>query len=104
MLHSGDFEGNESTLSVTEEISLTATLDVLRAIAQGNGPSKALFALGYAGWDGGQIENEIRANGWVHCDADDRLVFDENLDSKWSSALRKIGIDVSGLSALAGRA
>jgi putative transcriptional regulator len=104
VLHSGDFEGNESTLSVTEEISLTATLDVLRAIAQGNGPSKALFALGYAGWDGGQIEDEIRANGWVHCDADDRLVFDENLDSKWSSALRKIGIDVSGLSALAGRA
>ncbi|HSZ73841.1 MAG TPA: YqgE/AlgH family protein [Rhizomicrobium sp.] len=104
VLHSGDFEGNDSTLPVTEEISLTATLDVLRAIAQGHGPSKALFALGYAGWDGGQIEDEIRANGWVHCDADNRLVFDENLDSKWSSALRKLGIDVCGLSALAGRA
>lgn len=104
VLHSGEFEGNDSTLPVTEEISLTATLDVLRAIAQGNGPHKSLFALGYAGWDGGQIENEIRANGWVHCDADNALVFDSDLDGKWSSALRKLGIDMSGLSALTGRA
>lgn len=104
VLHSGEFEGNDSTLPVTEEISLTATLDVLRAIAQGNGPHKSLFALGYAGWDGGQIENEIRANGWVHCDADNALVFDSDLDGKWSSALKKLGIDMSGLSALTGRA
>ncbi|HEY5239227.1 MAG TPA: YqgE/AlgH family protein [Rhizomicrobium sp.] len=104
VLHSGEFEGNDSTLSVTDDISLTATLDVLRAIAQGNGPHKSLFALGYAGWDGGQIENEIRANGWVHCDADNALVFDSDLDSKWSGALKKLGIDASGLSALTGRA
>lgn len=104
VLHSGEFEGNDSTLPVTEEISLTATLDVLRAIARGNGPHKSLFALGYAGWDGGQIENEIRANGWVHCDADNALVFDSDLDGKWSSALKKLGIDMSGLSALTGRA
>jgi putative transcriptional regulator len=104
VLHSGEFEGNDSTLSVTDDISLTATLDVLRAIAQGNGPHQSLFALGYAGWDGGQIENEIRANGWVHCDADNALVFDSDLDSKWSGALKKLGIDASGLSALTGRA
>lgn len=104
VLHSGEFEGNDSTLPVTDDISLTATLDVLRAIAQGNGPHQSLFALGYAGWDGGQIENEIRANGWVHCDADNALVFDSDLDSKWSSALKKLGIDASGLSALTGRA
>jgi putative transcriptional regulator len=104
VLHSGEFEGNDSTLSVTDEISLTATLDVLRAIARGQGPHKSLFALGYAGWDSGQIENEIRANGWVHCDADDTLVFDSNLEGKWGGALKKLGIDVSSLSALAGRA
>jgi len=104
VLHSGEFEGNDSTLSVTDEISLTATLDVLRAIAQGHGPNKSLFALGYAGWDSGQIENEIRDNGWIHCEADDALVFGTDLDAKWSGALKKLGIDISGLSALAGRA
>lgn len=104
VLHSGEFEGNNSTMAVTDDVSLTATLDILRAIASGKGPEKSLFALGYAGWDGGQIEDEIRANGWVHCDADNAIIFDDALDNKWSRALGKLGIDMSGLSAHAGRA
>lgn len=104
VLHSADYESAESTLAVTPDISLTATLDILRAIAEGEGPSKAIFALGYAGWGAGQIEDEIRSNGWIHCDADPSLLFDAELDSKWASALQKLGIDVSALSANSGRA
>lgn len=104
VLHSGDYESTESTLPVTEDVSLTATLDILRAIAEGRGPAKSIFALGYAGWGAGQIEDEIRANGWIHCEADSDLLFDVELDTKWASALGKLGIDVSSLSAHAGRA
>ncbi len=104
VLHSGDYESADSTLPVSEDISLTATIDILRAIGQGKGPRKALFALGYAGWGPGQIEEEIRANGWIHCDTDTALLFDAELDSKWTSALRKLGIDASGLSFHTGQA
>ncbi len=104
VLHSGDYESADATLPVSEDISLTATIDILRAIGQGKGPSKALFALGYAGWGPGQIEDEIRANGWIHCDTDTALLFDAELDSKWASALRKLGIDASGLSFHTGQA
>lgn len=104
VLHTGDYESDESTLPVTEDISLTATLDILRAIADGRGPAKSIFALGYAGWGAGQIEDEIRSNGWIHCEADAQVLFDVDLDSKWATALGKLGIDVSGLSAHAGRA
>ncbi len=104
VLHSGDYESSEATLPVSEDISLTATLDILRAMADGRGPQHAIFALGYAGWTAGQIEDEIRRNGWIHCDCDPELLFDAELDSKWSAALRKLGIDVSGLSLHAGHA
>ncbi|HEX4159193.1 MAG TPA: YqgE/AlgH family protein [Rhizomicrobium sp.] len=104
VLHSGDYEGSEATLPVSEDISLTATLDILRAMADGRGPQHAIFALGYAGWTAGQIEDEIRRNGWIHCDCDPELLFNGELDSKWSAALRKLGIDVSGLSLHAGHA
>ena len=104
VLHSGDFESPESTLVIAQNISLTATVDILRAIGQGAGPRKALFALGYAGWGPGQIENEIRANGWLHCDADAGIVFEEDWEAKWRNALRKLGIDASSLTAQAGRA
>ena len=104
VLHSGEYGGTESTLPISPEISLTATLDILRAISEGRGPRNAVFALGYAGWSPGQIESEIQGNGWIHCDADASLVFGAEMDSKWSVALRKLGIDISGLSAHAGRA
>src|SRR6185503_4084076 len=104
VLHSGEYEGAESTLPITPDVSLTATLDILRAIAEGHGPQEAIFALGYAGWGPGQIEAEIQANGWIHCDADSSLVFGPHMDSKWSIALGKLGIHLSALSAHAGRA
>jgi putative transcriptional regulator len=104
VLHSGDYESSEATLPVSEDISLTATLDILRAMASGRGPQHAIFALGYAGWTAGQIEDEIRRNGWIHCDCDPELLFDEELDGKWTAALRKLGINVSGLSPHAGHA
>ena len=104
VLHSSDYESNDSTLPITETISLTATLDILRALAAGEGPRQALFALGYAGWREGQIEDEIRANAWIHCDADDTLLFETPHAEIWSAALATLGIDMSGLSALNGRA
>jgi putative transcriptional regulator len=104
VLHSGDYESSEATLPVSEDISLTATLDILRAMADGSGPQHAIFALGYAGWTAGQIEDEIRKNGWIHCDCDPDLLFNAGLDEKWSAALRKLGIDASGLSPHAGHA
>ena len=104
VLHSTDYERDESTLPICEDVSLTATLDILRAIAKGRGPKHSVFALGYAGWGAGQIEEEIRANSWVHCDADTELVFGEDANGKWAAAMTKLGIDISGLTANAGRA
>ena len=82
VLHSDDYEGSESTLPVSEEISLTATLDILRAMAEGKGPKQALFALGYAGWDAGQVEAEFQKNGFLlHCKgADASLVFSGDME------------------------
>jgi putative transcriptional regulator len=104
VLHSADYTSEETTLTLTPEISLTATVDILRAISEGRGPEKAVFALGYAGWGEGQIEAEIVANGWIHCDADTAIVFDTGYESRWQSALAKLGANISGLSAEAGRA
>lgn len=104
VLHSGDYESADSTLPVSEDISLTATVEILRDMGHGQGPRKALFALGYAGWGPGQIEDEIRSNGWIHCDTDSTLLFDADLNDKWSCALRKLGIDASGLTAHFGQA
>jgi len=104
VLHSDDYESAESTLPVSEDISLTATLDILRAIAEGRGPRRALFALGYAGWGPGQVETEFQSNGWLHCEADPHLVFAVEAESKWRAALGQLGIDPLGLSANAGRA
>ena len=104
VLHSGDYEGSDSTLPVSEEISLTATLDILRAIAEGRGPRQALFALGYAGWGAGQVETEFQSNGWLHCEADPSLVFGTDPNDKWKNALARLGIGPSGLTANTGRA
>lgn len=104
VLHSPDFFINSSTLPIDESICLTATVDILRAIASGEGPRSALLALGYAGWSGGQLEAEIQANGWLNCPADPRIVFDYVLETKYERALRLIGIDPAMLSGEAGHA
>jgi putative transcriptional regulator len=104
VLHSSDYFAAESTLSIDTEVSLTATVDILKAIAGGKGPSRAMLALGYAGWRPGQLEDEIQANGWLHCPSDLDLLFDRNLDQKYDRALSKIGIDPSHLVCDAGHA
>jgi putative transcriptional regulator len=104
VLHSGEYASDDATLSVTDGVSLTATRDVLCAIGDGSGPQNWLFALGYAGWGAGQLEDEIAANGWVHCEADRHLLFEVAHESRWRASLAKLGIDLSGLSAEAGRA
>lgn len=104
VLHSPDFFVDQSTLPIDDGICLTATLDVLRAIAQGTGPENAVLALGYAGWSAGQLESEIQANGWLHCPADPALVFDDSIDTKYARALHKIGVDPGFLSTQAGHA
>jgi len=73
-------------------------------MGKGRGPERAIFALGYAGWSPGQIEDEIRANGWIHCDCDTGLLFSDNIETKWATALGRLGIDISGLSAHTGHA
>ena len=104
VLHSADFFIENSTLPIDEGICLTATLDILKAIARGNGPASAILALGYAGWAPGQLEQEIQQNGWLHCAADSELIFGEDTDTKYEKALRKIGIDPAMLSSEAGHA
>lgn len=104
VLHSSDYYAADSTLPIDDGVSLTATVDILKAIAGGKGPDRAILALGYAGWRAGQLESEIAANGWLHCPADADLVFDRDLDLKYDRALSKIGIDPSHLVSEAGHA
>lgn len=102
VLHSSDWHAEDATLTIDERFSLTTTLEVLKAIAEGNGPSRAILALGYAGWSAGQLESEIQWNGWLHCPADPALVFDADLDRKYDRALKSLGIDIGLLSREAG--
>ncbi len=104
VLHTTDYFVADSTLPIDEQIGLTATLDVLRAIATGEGPRHALLALGYSGWAPGQLEHEIQQNGWLHCESDESLLFDLDIDQRYQAALKKIGIDLSMLSSQAGHA
>lgn len=104
VLHSSDYFVPSSTLPIGDEICLTATIDILKALAAGKGPDKAILALGYAGWAPGQLEAEIHANGWLHCPSDLSLIFDRNLEQKYERALLKIGVDPSHLVNAAGHA
>ncbi|MDX6751062.1 YqgE/AlgH family protein [Geminicoccaceae bacterium 1502E] len=103
VLHSPDYR-HESTLVIDEEFALTATVDVLKAIAGGNGPKHSVFALGYAGWAPGQLDAEIQANGWLVAPAESALVYDADNESKWLRAMRTIGVDPALLSTTTGHA
>jgi putative transcriptional regulator len=103
VLHTTDWTG-EGSLRVNEGLALTASLDVLKAIAEGGGPREGLLALGYAGWGPGQLDNEIHKNAWLSVPADEMLVFDEEHDTKWRRALGKLNIDPLLLSEAAGHA
>ena len=104
VLHSGEYNSHENTLAINQDVGLTATLDVLHEIAAGNGPKKSLLALGYAGWSPGQLESEILQNGWLHCPADEKLLFGTGAEKKYQAALDKLGIDPALLSSDVGRA
>jgi len=104
VIHSADYFLKDSTLPIDEGIGLTATLEILRAIASGHGPRHVLLTLGYSGWGPGQLEHEIKQNGWLHCEPDDKLLFGADLGAKYEHALRKIGIDPRMLSSQAGHA
>jgi len=103
VLHSADYL-QDSSLQVDDGIALTATLDVLRDIARGQGPRRRLFALGYAGWGPGQLDAELQANGWLTAQADAGLVFEGSAGAKWDSAIAGLGIDPHRLVGDAGHA
>ncbi|MEQ8281896.1 MAG: YqgE/AlgH family protein [Parvibaculum sp.] len=104
VLHTQDYFSEESTLPVDEDVGLTASVDILRAMAGGHGPRHALLALGYAGWAPGQLDAEIQSNGWLHCDPDPELLFGLDIETKYHKALAKLGVDISLLSGDAGHA
>ena len=104
VLHTRDYFTADSSLPVAGNIALTATVDILHAMASGEGPERAVLALGYAGWAPGQLENEIQHNGWLTCQADDDLVFVLDFDARYAAALKKLGIDPAMLSSDSGHA
>jgi putative transcriptional regulator len=103
VLHSSDYKSDE-TLKVAPGYALTATVDVLKAIAAGKGPKRKILALGYAGWSAGQLEDEILRNGWLTSDADADLVFSGDIEKKHEAALKKLGVSPGMLSSEAGHA
>lgn len=104
VLHSADYASGDATMEVDGQFGMTASQDILEAIAEGSGPEAALLMLGYAGWEPGQLENEIRNNGWLVADATPQIVFGADSSAKWSEALKSLGIDPRMLSGTAGRA
>ena len=104
VLHSVPVEPIEGSVTAGDEIRLSATIDILKAIARGQGPDEAIFALGYAGWASGQLESEIQDNGWMICPLDRKILFDQEFDTKYLRALGSLGIDPAMLSPLAGHA
>jgi putative transcriptional regulator len=103
VLHSDDYMV-ESSMPVSDEICLTATVDILRAISSGSGPKKALMALGYAGWGAGQLEAEIVQNGWLTCPASSEMLFEPDIEHTYERVLASLGIDPAFLSSDAGHA
>ena len=104
VLHSADYVAAESTMRIGDTFCLTATIEILKAMAQRKGPKRSILALGYAGWSAGQLEREIQANGWLNCPADSELVFETELEEKYDSALSKIGVKPAHLVNDAGHA
>jgi putative transcriptional regulator len=103
VLHSNDYS-RDGTIRVDDNFALSASLDVLQALAAGNGPQRALMTLGYTGWGAGQLDAEMQANGWLTADADEALLFDTELETKWERSLAKMGVSATMLSAEAGHA
>ena len=103
VLHSHEY-AKPDTLKISDKLSMTGTVDVLRAIAQGRGPQRSLFALGYAGWSAGELENELQSNSWLTVQADEDILFHPDLEQKWLLSLTRLGVDPALLSDQAGHA
>lgn len=104
ILHSDDYFLKDATMRIKNRVGLTTSLEILRDMSQGRGPQQCLVALGYSGWGPGQLEYEIKANAWLHCNADRELIFSADVETKWHHALAKLGIDPANLSGDAGHA
>ncbi|HXQ31543.1 MAG TPA: YqgE/AlgH family protein [Steroidobacteraceae bacterium] len=94
----------DSTLRVSATLHVTTSRDILGSMARGEGPAQAVVALGYAGWDAGQLEEEIRSNAWLNAPVDDAIIFDTPFEQRWHAAARLLGIDFERLSHQAGHA
>jgi putative transcriptional regulator len=103
VLHTADY-GLEGTMPVSGNFALTATIEILKALAEGRGPQRALLALGYAGWGAGQLDEELQTNGWLVAEGDEKLVFDTASDSKWDKVLAGLGVSPLTLSGDVGHA
>jgi putative transcriptional regulator len=104
VLHSNDYADGTTTLTIDKGICLTATVDIVRAIARGRGPSQSILALGYASWSAGQLDGEFKSNDWLHCPADPELIFAPDLGTKYERAMAKLGIDPGHFVPTAGHA
>jgi putative transcriptional regulator len=94
----------DSTLEVSPTLHVTTSLDILGSMARGDGPQHAVVALGYAGWEAGQLEDEIRSNAWLTVPMDEAIVFGTPFEQRWQAAARLLGIDLGRLSSQAGHA
>ena len=104
VLHTDDFEAAKNSVNVADDLCLSTTMDVLKSMADGDGPTHALLALGYCGWEPGQLENEIGHNGWLTTPASTDLIFTTPMEMRYHQALKNIGIDIAFLSSTAGHA
>ncbi len=104
VLHSAGYKTDGGTMVINDAFCMTSTMDILRDIAAGKGPDRRLLCLGYSGWGPGQLEGEIRANGWLICDASPDIVFDTPVPERWQAAMRSLGFDPAMLSSGGGRA
>tara|TARA_Y100000588_G_scaffold394604_1_gene515973 strand:- start:2307 stop:2834 length:528 start_codon:yes stop_codon:yes gene_type:complete len=103
ILHSLDYH-TDHTLVINEEFGMTASIEIIKELAKGNGPKQSLIALGYSGWGTGQLDGELQNNDWLSVDADADLMFNENSDDKWDNALNKVGVSAALLSTESGHA
>lgn len=103
ILHSSQ-AGYSSSINVNSEIMVTTSKDILSVLGNQKGPEKSIVALGYAGWDKGQLEQEIQNNAWLTVEADMDILFDTPIHKKWQSAVNKLGVDVWQLTQHSGHA
>ncbi|MFT5111567.1 MAG: putative transcriptional regulator [Parasphingorhabdus sp.] len=103
VLHHGQGEW-ESTLRIGDDFGLTTSIDIIQAIAGGEGPGQCMFILGYSGWSAGQLEYEIQQNAWLNAPSNSQIIFHTPIDKRWKSSAAQLGIDITTLSSDAGHA